>query len=91
MALFVYGSMKLLKFYADWCGPCRMMKPMVDQIAKEHDLELQEVNIDNDIELAHQYGVQGVPTLILLDENANEIGRNVGLLPKAIITAALGL
>lgn len=83
--------MKLLKFYADWCGPCKMMKPMVEKIANEHDLELVEVNIDNEHDLVHQYGVQGVPTLVLLDENAHEIGRNVGLRPQATVTAALGL
>lgn len=81
----------LVKFYADWCGPCRMMKPMVEKIADEHDLELVEVNIDNEIELAHQYGVQGVPTLVLLDENDHEIGRSVGLRPKSAVTASLGL
>lgn len=68
-----------------------MIKPLVENLAEEHNLDLQEVNIDNSPELAHQYGVQGVPTLVLLDESAREVGRSVGLRPKATITAALGL
>lgn len=67
-----------------------MMKPLAEKIAKQHDLELVEVNIDNHIDLAHQYGVQGIPTLVLVDGD-DEIGRHTGLHTQANITAALGL
>jgi len=68
-----------------------MIKPMVEKIAEEHNLKVVEVDIDNELDLVHQYGVQGVPTLILLDEGAHEIGRSVGLRPKSTVTASLGL
>jgi len=83
--------MQLLKFYADWCGPCKIMQPVAEKIAQENNLELVEVNVDNDIELARQYDVRGIPTLVLLDEDANEIARHTGSQTQARVTAALGL
>jgi len=67
------------------------MKPLAEKIAEEHSLELVEVNIDNREDMAREYGVQGIPTLVLLDDGNNEISRLIGLQPQAKIASALGL
>lgn len=81
---------KLLKFYADWCGPCKLMKPVVDKIAEEHDLKLIEINVDEQMNVANKYGVRAVPTLVLL-ENGEEIARTSGANTLARTSSALGL
>jgi thioredoxin len=61
----------LLDFYADWCGPCKMMAPTIEEIAKEFagKLTVKKVNVDSDQALAQKYGVQSIPTLILLKDD----------------------
>lgn len=81
---------KLIKFYADWCGPCKIYAPVVERVASAHDLELVTVNVDEEQELMKQYGVQGIPTLIL-EENGEEIARHTGATSTARTAAALGL
>jgi thioredoxin len=80
----------LYKFYATWCGPCKIMKPVVDKIASEHKLNLVEVDIDQHPELADAYEVRGVPTLVLV-EDEKVVARHVGAQPQRVVTAALGL
>lgn len=80
----------LLKFYADWCGPCKMYAPTVAKVASEHGLRLVSVNIDQERETAEQYGVCGIPTLILL-EDEKEVARHTGAQTQARTTVALGL
>jgi len=59
----------LLDFYADWCGPCMMVSPIVDEIANENaSLTVGKINVDNDPELANAYGVQSIPTLIVIKD-----------------------
>ena len=79
----------LLDFYADWCGPCRMVSPFVDQIAEENPQHLVgKINVDEQPELAQKFGVMSIPTLILF-ENGKETKRNVKEETKnAIIKAA---
>lgn len=63
--------MKLIKFYATWCGPCKLMAPIVDKfVNKHHDkIEFVEIDVDNDEEAAKKYKVMGLPTIILEDES----------------------
>jgi len=82
--------MRLYKFYADWCGPCRMMAPVAEKIANENGLELVPVDIDDNPDLANEAGVQSVPTLVLV-ENDEEVARVTGLSTKANLENALGL
>ena len=73
----------LIDFWASWCGPCRMMAPVVDTIAKEKDGEVKvcKVNIDENQELAEKYGVMSIPTFVII-KNGNETGRTIGVQSK---------
>lgn len=79
----------LLDFYADWCGPCRMVSPIVDEIAEENPQYLiAKVNVDEQPELAQMFGVSSIPTLVVL-KNGNVVNMSVGARPKAQILAML--
>ena len=68
----------LLDFYADWCGPCRAMNPTLSQFQGASNIELVKVNVDENRELAQQYGVRGIPCFVYL-ENGITKGRAVGM------------
>lgn len=79
----------LLDFYADWCGPCRMVSPIIDEIAEERDdIVVGKINVDQESELAAQFGVFSIPTLVVLKDGkiANQA---TGARPKAQILAML--
>ena len=79
----------LLDFYADWCGPCRMVSPLVDEIAKENPQYLVgKVNVDSEPELAAQFGVESIPMLVVM-KNGEIVNKSVGARPKAQIIAML--
>ncbi len=79
----------LLDFYADWCGPCRMVSPLVDEIAEERDdIVVGKVNVDSEAELASEFGVMSIPTLVVL-KNGEIVNQAVGAQPKAKILAML--
>ena len=79
----------LVDFYADWCGPCRMVSPIVDEIAEERsDIAVGKVNVDDENALAMKYGVMSIPTLIVF-KDGQEKTRIVGARPKAAILAEL--
>ena len=72
--------MELMDFYADWCGPCQMMKPVLEEFEKAHpELKVTRVNVDEDEELAEKYGVSGIPCLVFLKDGA-EVAREVGVM-----------
>ena len=73
----------LIDFYADWCGPCRMVSPVVDEVATDMAdvIAVAKCNVDENEELALKYGVMSIPTLIIFRDGA-EVGRLVGALPK---------
>ena len=79
----------LVDFYADWCGPCPMVSPIVDEIAEERsDITVGNVNVDDENALAMKYGVMSIPTLIVF-KDGKEAARIVGARPKAAILAEL--
>ena len=79
----------LVDFYADWCGPCRMVSPIVDEIAEERsDITVGKVNVDDENALSMKYGVVSIPTLIVF-KDGQEKTRIVGARPKAAILAEL--
>ena len=79
----------LLDFWASWCGPCRMVSPIVDKIAAERsDIKVCKINVDEQPELAAQFGVMSIPTLVVM-KNGKVINQAVGARPKAQILAML--
>jgi len=79
----------LLDFYADWCGPCRMVSPLVDEIAKENPQYLVgKINVDEEPELAQAFGVASIPTLVVM-KNGKIIQQAVGARSKSQILAML--
>ena len=79
----------LLDFYADWCGPCRMVSPLVDEIAEEReDVVVGKVNVDREPELAAQFGVFSFPTLVVL-KGGKVANQATGARPKDAILALL--
>ena len=79
----------LLDFYADWCGPCKMVSPIIDQIAEENpEYLVGKVIVDEDSELAGRFGVMSIPTLVVL-RNGEVVSKTTGARPKAQILALL--
>lgn len=79
----------LMDFWAPWCGPCRMVVPLVEEIAKEHsDIKVVKINVDEEQELAMQFGVMSIPTLVVM-KNGKIVNQVTGARPKAQILAML--
>jgi len=71
----------VVDFYATWCGPCKMLGPVFEEVSKESDIKFVKVDIDDHEELCREYKVMSVPTLILF-EDGKEVKRNIGFIPK---------
>ena len=83
------GKPMVLDFWAEWCGPCRMVSPIIDEIAEENpDILVGKVNVDRESALAEAFGVSSIPTLIVL-KNGNVVNRVTGARPKAQILALI--
>ena len=79
----------LLDFWAAWCGPCRMVSPIVDEVAGERDdVKVGKINIDEQMELAQKFGVMSIPTLIVM-KNGQLVTKAVGAMPKEDILKML--
>ena len=80
----------LLDFWASWCGPCRMLSPVVDEVAEERtDVQVGKVNVDEQPELAGEFGVMSIPTLLVF-EQGKLVRQAVGARPKASVLELLG-
>ena len=84
------GKTVLLDFYADWCGPCRRVSPIVDEIAEEReDIVVGKINVDEEADLANAFSIFSIPTLIVL-KNGEVVEQAAGARPKEQILAMLG-
>lgn len=79
----------LLDFYAAWCGPCRMVSPIIDEIAEETEtVKVGKINVDDQPELARAFGVMSIPTLVVV-KDGKIVNKTVGARPKAAIKAMI--
>ena len=79
----------LVDFYADWCGPCKMLAPIVDEIAQENDdIKVVKVNVDENPNIALDYKVMSIPTLVVI-KGGKEVSRSVGVVDKKEILEML--
>ncbi len=75
----------LVDFWASWCGPCRMLSPVVDEVAEEHpEIKVGKINVDEQGELAMQFGVMSIPMLIYFKDGKN-VDSSIGVVPKSAI------
>ena len=82
------GKVTIVDFFADWCGPCRKLSPIIEEIEQElgEKVKFTKINTDENIELAREYQISGIPTLLVF-KNGEMVERMVGLMPKnSIIT-----
>ena len=77
----VNDELVLVDFYANWCGPCRMLSPIVDEVASENNLKVIKVNVDDHEDIAKKFGIMSIPTLIVF-KNGEEKNKSIGLISK---------
>ena len=84
------NGISMVDFWASWCGPCKMLSPTVEAIAQEYDgkVLVGKVNVDEEPELARQFGVMSIPTVVFL-KNGVEFDRKVGVMPGDVFTGIL--
>lgn len=80
----------LVDFYADWCGPCRMLRPTLEKLSEERaDVKFAAINIDENLDLADEFDISSIPCVILF-KNGAEADRSIGLVPKEALEDFLG-
>jgi len=85
-----YKGTVLIDFWADWCGPCRMLSPIVDDVAAENPhIKVGKINVDEQQELSSQFGIMSIPTLLVF-KDGSKVGESVGLIPKEQVEKLIG-
>ncbi|WP_028296641.1 thioredoxin [Olivibacter sitiensis] len=80
----------LVDFWAEWCGPCRMVGPLVEELAKEYDGKavVGKVNVDNNAEISTKYGIRNIPALLFF-KNGEIVDKQIGAVPKSVLAGKL--
>ena len=82
----IKNDLVLVDFYATWCGPCKMMHPVIEKIANDYsNLKIIKIDVDKHDDIARQYGVMSIPTLILF-KDSEIVEKNIGFTPQEILT-----
>lgn len=78
--------LQLLDFYADWCGPCKVMAPIFDEIEKKYEgkIEFKKIDVESQGDLAQQYGILSIPTFVILNDG-KMVDRKSGAMPKEVL------
>ena len=72
----------LIDFWASWCGPCRMLSPIIEEVAAAHpDVKVGKINVDEEQDLAQEYGIMSIPTLLVF-KNGEKVKESIGVVPK---------
>ena len=71
----------IVDFYAEWCGPCKMLSPILDKVSKELNLDTYKVNVDDVEEVARRYGIMSIPTVMIFSKG-EEVGKHVGFMEE---------
>ncbi len=80
----------VLDLFATWCGPCKMLRPVIEELSEEHpEVKFVSVDVDEEAEIAIRYGVSSIPCLVFL-KNGEEVGRSVGFSQRDALEAAIG-
>lgn len=84
------APLAMVDFWADWCGPCKMLSPVMESIGSQYEgkVLVGKVNVDEEPELARRFGVMNIPTVVFL-KNGQEIDRKVGVMPPQVFTGVL--
>ena len=84
------APLAMVDFWADWCGPCKMLSPVIESLAGQYDgrVLVGKVNVDEEPELARRFGIMSIPTVVFL-KNGQEIDRKVGVMPARAFTGVL--
>lgn len=84
------APLAMVDFWASWCGPCKMLSPVIDSLAQQFEgkVLVGKVNVDEEPELARQFGVMSIPTVVFL-KNGKEVDRKVGVMPPESFIAAI--
>lgn len=74
--------MKALKFYATWCQPCKMLSKIIEEAGSKITMPIEDIDIEQNMELAQKYGIRGVPALVIVDEDGQELKRQSGMMQE---------
>ena len=82
------GKPVVIDFWAEWCGPCRMIGPSIEELSKEYDGQVQigKLNVDDNVETPNEYGIRNIPTILFI-KNGQIVDKQIGAAPKAVLEA----
>lgn len=86
----IQGDIVIVDFYAEWCGPCKMLTPILEEISKEENIKIIKVDVDKHLDIAKKFGIMSVPTMYIY-KNGNIVNKLVGFIPKDELLSKVAL